>query len=286
MHRVISDRPSTVVEGVGDLDGDGIGDIVVYHSTYGDYYHWPLGQYYVLYGQQENGNKVQQYHSSSLVTGANGWPVAVGDIDNDGITDLGISQAAYIIERNTDSLDLFTDAETGERTLSLPPYVDGYTGGNFDHPIGASIVAQVLPSPGLQETTVPETWTIDLNESDTRVDAALLTQLINMLEATEFLDPETNNPLNWQVDEFSTLPDNSLSTISVQQSSESIQTNISIDRAQLLTVRATQGYYSARTFWTHQRNCEIDLSNGRVLKDHFHCRDALALAVARLMSWQ
>jgi len=292
---VISDRRSTVIEGVGDLDGDGIGDIVVYHSTNGDYYHWPLGQYYVLYGQQENHDNVQQYHSSTLVTGANGSPVAVGDIDNDGITDLGITQAAYIVERNADSLDLLTDADTGKLALSIPPYVDGYAGGNFDHPTGGSIVAQVLPSPGLQEKTVSDTWIVDLNEVDTRVDAGLLTQLVNMLEATEFLDPETNNPLNWQVDEFSTLPDNSLPTISIQQSSGSIQTtnfgppintHISIDQAQLLTVSATRGYYSARTFWTHQRNCEIDLTNSRVLKDHFQCRDALAVAIARLKSWQ
>lgn len=91
------------VKGIGDINGDGIGDLLITAPGANSGY----GAAYVIFGNKEgfplevNVNKLDGHDgfqitpSGSLNTGISGWASGLGDIDGDGVNDFAINIRVY-----------------------------------------------------------------------------------------------------------------------------------------------------------------------------------------------
>jgi len=273
----------------GDFDGDGINDILIYQYSRSDYYHWRIGQYYILYGDRSLAGDSRQSNAVTLVSNAHGRPVVLGDIDNDGADDIGIATTGYPVDNRLENIALLVGEQDGEEYLSLTHYTNGPIDGHLEHDKSV-LTTQIVLSPGLQSPNVSEAWQSDVNQLPILVDPDLLQSLMELIDATDSIDSDAQNPLNWKLAEITRTPERDLAGITLHQneggfSGKTSQIEIS-NNGKNLAVNTSQSYYSARTAWAHNRDCEVNLESGQVLDHFYYCRDALSLAIQRLLAWK
>jgi len=195
----------------------------------------------------------------------------------------------YPVNNRMENISLLVDEQSGEDYLSLTPYTDGPNDGHFEHDKSV-LTTQIVLSPGLQNSNVSEAWNADINQVPILVDPDLLQSLMDLIEAAESIETDAENPLNWYMEEISRTPEGELASIVLIQkegglSSRSSKIEVS-NNGQILTVETRQGYYSARTSWHHSRDCIVNLESRQILDHFYFCRDALSVAIQRLLEWK
>ena len=282
---------STVI-GVGDVDGDNIDDLAMKHLyaanerrvnhthrivlIYGDPIYTPT-------------ETAANYYIEDRLTVIDAWgssPVALGDVDGDGIADMGLSTQPI---PESDVHPGYTPVFAADGSYNILVSLD--TRPEYNE-VTREHVFQILPSPGMQpELLLPVIEPpVTLGPADGYfIDSSLLKEITGRIDELYVDRPTNENPYEWKF--FGDAKANPVS-ISLQWSESTTVYQRFYGRHNYVSYNVGESltlHYAGRTGFGDRENsidCKIDLFTEKVLEDGPTCSEVITRTLEQLATWK